>query len=158
MVLMKEKFLLDAINLSIEKMKEGCGGPFGAVIVRHDKIVAYGWNQVTSMNDPTAHAEIIAIRQACSNLNTFNLSDCEIYSSCEPCPMCLAAIYWARLRGLFYAATREDASNAGFDDSRIYKECAADWRKRSIFTEQALRSKAVKAFDLWSRKADRIEY
>ncbi|MHC4876230.1 MAG: nucleoside deaminase [Planctomycetota bacterium] len=152
------EFLREAIQLSIEKMESGAGGPFGAVIVRDGEIVGRGWNQVTSTNDPTAHAEIVAIREACSNLQTFSLSGCEIYSSCEPCPMCLAAIYWARLDCVYFAASADDAAAAGFDDRNFHRElCAADV-EHSIPMQQALRTEARAAFDAWLRKSDRIQY
>ena len=122
---MSEKaFMRRAAALALEKMRANSGGPFGAVIVRNDTIIAEGWNEVTSSNDPTAHAEIVAIRRACTLLGAFNLPDCDIYTSCEPCPMCLGAIYWARLRRVYYANTRADASQIGFDDGFIYSEVA----------------------------------
>src|SRR5690348_6993442 len=114
-----------AIALSAEKMAAGCGGPFGAIIARGGEVIASGWNQVTSANDPTAHAEIVAIREACRTLDSFSLTGCEIYTSCEPCPMCLGAIYWARLDRVYYANTRADAAAIGFDDARIYQEFQA---------------------------------
>jgi len=113
---MSQEFLREAIRLSLEKMEAGDGGPFGAVVVQNGRIVVRGWNRVTSTNDPTAHAEIVAIRDACANLNTFSLAGCQIYTSCEPCPMCFAAIYWSRLERIYYAATGQDAEAAGFDD------------------------------------------
>src|SRR6202451_4352684 len=122
---MKEEFMREAIRLSLSKMRGNCGGPFGAVIVRKGKIVGRGWNRVTSTNDPTAHAEISAIRDACKRLKSFQLDDCELYTSCEPCPMCLAAIYWARLKKVFYANTRKDAAKIAFDDDWLYQEVAA---------------------------------
>ena len=121
---MNHTFLREAIRLSIESLDANQGGPFGAVIVRGDEIVGRGWNRVTTANDPTAHAEIVAIRDACKRLNTFSLAGCELYSSCEPCPMCLAAIYWSRLDSLVFAATRDDAADAGFDDALFYEELA----------------------------------
>src|SRR5262245_29961376 len=124
-------FLREAIRLSIDKMQANEGGPFGAVIVRDGQIIGRGWNRVTSTNDPTAHAEIVAIRDACSRLKTFSLAGCEIYSSCEPCPLCLAAIFWARLDRIFYAATCEDAAAAGFDDGILYRELALPVANRS---------------------------
>jgi guanine deaminase len=155
---MNEKFLREAIRLSIEKMELGEGGPFGAVIVKNDRIVGEGWNRVTSINDPTAHAEIVAIRDACSRLESFSLSGCEIYASCEPCPMCLGAIHWARLDALYFAATREDAAAGGFGDLDIYDQMLLPTTLRSIPTGQALREEARAAFDEWRNKADRIEY
>ena len=155
---MDERFLREAIRLSIEKMNAGEGGPFGAVVVRDGQIVGVGWNRVTSGNDPTAHAEIVAIRDACLRLGTFRLSGCELYASCEPCPMCLAAIYWARIDRLCYAATREDAARAGFDDAWLYDQIALPSRQRSIPTSQHLRGEALPAFDAWAKKEDRVEY
>src|SRR6476619_2336431 len=119
---MNEKFMREAISLSIKKMRSGAGGPFGAVVVQGREIVGKGWNQVTSANDPTAHAEVVAIRDACRRLKTFQLDDCELYTSCEPCPMCLSAIYWARLKRVYYANTRKDAARIQFDDDFIYTE------------------------------------
>ena len=155
---MDVRFLREAIRLSIERVQGGEGGPFGAVIVRDGQIVGEGWNRVTSANDPTAHAEIVAIREACSRLGTFCLSGCELYASCEPCPMCLAAIYWARIDRLYYAATREDAAGAGFDDAWLYDQFALPPLQRSIPTSQHLRDEALAAFDAWTKKEDRVEY
>src|SRR5215467_14490780 len=121
---MKQKFMREAIRLSIQMMRRGKGGPFGAVIVKDNKIVGRGCNQVTSASDPTAHAEIVAIREACRRLEAFQLDDCDLYTSCEPCPMCLAAIYWARIRRVFYGNTRQDAAKIEFDDDFIYREVA----------------------------------
>lgn len=147
-----------AIVLSIEKMEAGEGGPFGAVIVKDNQIIARGWNRVTSANDPTAHAEVMAIREACSSLNTFDLSGCEIYASCEPCPMCLSAIYWARLDKLYFAAGRTDAAEAGFNDEFLYLEVSKPWKNRSLPSEQGLREEAQQAFAAWNCGADRIRY
>ncbi len=155
---MHEHFLREAIRLSIDEMQAGRGGPFGAVIVRDGRIVGTGSNRVTTTNDPTAHAEIVAIREACTRLGTFSLAGCEIYASCEPCPMCLAAIYWARLGRLYYAATRADAAAAGFDDAQIYDEIPLAPDARSIPTTQALRREALAALDAWAKQADRVEY
>jgi tRNA(Arg) A34 adenosine deaminase TadA len=155
---MQERFLREAIQLSIDHARAGRGGPFGAVVVRGGEIVGRGSNRVTSTNDPTAHAEIVAIREACRNLDTFTLAGCEIYASCEPCPMCLAAIYWARLDGLYCAATREDAAAAGFDDVRIYDEIALPPAERSVVAVQALRPKALAAFDAWRKNDQRVAY
>jgi tRNA(Arg) A34 adenosine deaminase TadA len=155
---MTPSFLRDAIRLSIEKMEAGEGGPFGAVVVRDGEIVGRGWNRVTSTNDPTAHAEIVAIRDACARLNTFSLAGCEIHTSCEPCPMCLAAIYWARLDRIFYAATCEDATLAGFDDRPFYRELTLPPGSRSIPMIQDLREEACEAFKAWMRKGDRVPY
>jgi tRNA(Arg) A34 adenosine deaminase TadA len=139
-------------------MQAGEGGPFGAIVVRGGQIVGRGWNRVTSTNDPTAHAEVVAIRDACSALQTFSLAGCEIYASCEPCPLCLAAIYWARLERLYYAATCDDAASAGFDDGTFYQELAKPAPQRSIPVEQALRDEACAAFQAWKNKADRVSY
>lgn len=147
-----------AIRLAVEAVESGLGGPFGAVIVREGEIVAVGQNRVTSAGDPTAHAEIVAIRAACEALGTHQLSGCVIYSSCEPCPMCLAAIEWARLDRLYYAATREDAAAAGFDDARLYEELALPPEERSLPTEMLLGDEALAAFRAWVDKKDRIPY
>ena len=155
---MNHDFLREAIRLSIEKMEANEGGPFGAVVVRNGGIVGRGWNRVTSTNDPTAHAEVAAIRDACSRLNTFSLAGCEIYSSCEPCPMCLAAIYWSRLERIYYAATCDDAAAAGFDDRQFYRELAKPAAERSIPVEQALREEALAALQAWVNKEDRIRF
>ncbi len=155
---MYQDFLREAIRLSVEKMEAGEGGPFGAVVVQDGKIVGRGWNRVTSSNDPTAHAEIVAIRDACARLNTFSLAGCEIYTSCEPCPMCFAAIYWARLERIHYAATCQDAAAAGFDDCRFYQEVALPPSSRSIPMIQDMQEEAGEAFRAWMRKADRIPY
>src|SRR2546422_1452742 len=140
---MKKQFMIEAIRLSIQKMRDGKGGPFGAVVVKANKIVGRGWNQVTSCNDPTAHAEIVAIRQACQRLKTFQLDDCELYTSCEPCPMCLAAIYWARLKKIYYGNTRRDAARIQFDDEFIYREVARPIARRRIPMRQLLRPEAL---------------
>ena len=155
---MNRDFLHEAIRLSMEKSQAGEGGPFGAVIVRNGTIVGRGWNRVTSANDPTAHAEITAIRDACRRLESFSLAGCEIFTSCEPCPMCLAAIYWARLDRVYYAATREDAAAVGFDDGRIYEELAMDIARRSLPMTQDLRDEACEALRAWQLKADRTPY
>ncbi len=152
-----KNFMSVAIELSLDSVKKG-GGPFGAVIVKDEKIIAKASNSVTLNNDPTAHAEINAIRAACSVLKTFDLSDCTIYTSCEPCPMCLGAIYWARINKIFYANTRIDAKGIGFDDSFIYDELEKPISKRSIPMTQIMQHEAGKAFDAWKQKADKIEY
>ena len=141
---MNPKFMREAVRLSREKMRRGAGGPFGAVVVRKNKIVGRGWNRVTSTNDPTAHAEVTAIRAACKKLQTFQLADCELYTSCEPCPMCLAAIYWARFQKVFYANTRRDAARIEFDDDLIYREVARPVGHRKIPMKQLLRPEALK--------------
>ena len=153
----KKKFMAKAIELSI-KSANTIGGPFGSVIVKDHKIIAEGSNKVTSTNGPTAHGEIVAIREACKNLNTFDLSGCEIYTSCEPCPMCLSAIYWSRLDKIYYANTREDAKNIDFDDSFIYTEIPKKIDDRKIKMVQMLREEALKAFEIWDKKVDKIKY
>ena len=155
---MKTKFMREAIRLSLRKMRANHGGPFGAVVVRQGKIIGRGWNRVTSTNDPTAHAEIVAIREACRRLKTFQLDDCELYTSCEPCPMCLAAIYWARLRQVGYANTRRDAARIGFDDDYLYREVGKPVTRRKIPMRQLLRREALRAFAEWKRKPDKIRY
>lgn len=150
--------MAEAIRLSRVKMQSGQGGPFGAVVVRHGKVIARGWNQVTSANDPTAHAEVMAIRMACRKLRTFQLDDCELYTSCEPCPMCLSAIYWARLKRVFYGNTRQDAAKIDFDDDLIYREVARPMSKRIIPMKQLLRMEALKVFHAWATKPDKIVY
>ena len=154
---MKNKFMTRAIELSIENVNLG-GGPFGSVIVKDDKIIAEGSNEVTLINDPTAHGEIVAIRQACKNFNNFVLSDCELYSTCEPCPMCLSAIYWAHIDKIYYANTRNDAKKIDFDDSLIYSELQKNLKKRKIPMVQMMRNEALKAFELWGKKADKVKY
>ena len=153
-----EYFMEKAVELSLENMRAGKGGPFGAIIVRQGKIVGTGANHVTSDNDPTAHAEMVAIRDACKNLGTFQLDDCEIYTSCEPCPMCLAAIYWARPKAIYYANTRKDAADIGFDDDFLYEELKKNLEERSLPIHQLDKSNALKVFDEWKRKTDKIEY
>ena len=146
-----------AIELSIESVNNGTG-PFGAVVVKNEKIIAEGSNKVTSTNDPTAHGEIVAIREACKQLNNFSLSGCELYSSCEPCPLCLSAIYWARINKIYYANTREDARKIDFDDSFIYSELQKNTNKRKIPMVQMMRNEALKAFELWDKKTDKVKY
>ena len=153
----KIKFMAKAIELSINSANT-IGGPFGSVIVKNNSIVAEGSNRVTSSKDPTAHGEIVAIREACKKLNTFDLSGCEIYTSCEPCPMCLSAIYWSRLDRIYYANTREDAKNIDFDDSFIYSEIPKKIDDRKIKMIQMLRDEALKAFEIWDKKVDKIKY
>jgi tRNA(Arg) A34 adenosine deaminase TadA len=154
----EEKFMQEAIDMSLHGINQNQGGPFGCVIVKGDKIVGRGNNKVTSSNDPTAHAEIVAIRDACNNLNSFQLDDCEIYTSCEPCPMCLGAIYWARPKIIYYANTREDAAQIGFDDSMIYEEMGTDISKRKIPIVAIGRDSALKIFQEWASKADKTQY
>lgn len=154
---MDNAFMNRAIELSIENVRSG-GGPFGAVIVKDGRIVAEGANRVTSLNDPTAHAEIVAIRNACATLGAFDLSGCEIYASCEPCPMCLGAIYWARLSRIHFASLSADASKAGFDDSFIYLEFERPFPLRSIPVTQMMREQALAAFRAWQEKANKTPY
>ena len=147
-----------AIALSVDKMQAGCGGPFGAVIVKNGGVIGKGWYRVTSSCDPTAHAEISAIRDACQTIKDFSLKGATLYTSCEPCPMCLAAIYWARLDKLWFAATRADAADAGFDDERIYSEVSKDWKTRSLPSEQGMKPEAQQAFTAWKADAGRTPY
>ena len=154
---MKNKFMTRAIELSIESVNSG-GGPFGSIIVKNDKVIAEGSNKVTLDNDPTAHGEIVAIRNACKSLNNFNLSGCELYSTCEPCPMCLSAIYWAHIDKVYYANTRDDAQKIDFDDSLIYSELLTNVKKRKIPMFQMMRDEALKAFELWDKKTDKVRY
>jgi guanine deaminase len=155
---MKNPFMREAIRVSIQMMRRGKGGPFGAIVVRKGKIIGKGWNQVTSTNDPTAHAEIVAIREACRRLKTFRLDDCELYTSCEPCPMCLSAIYWARFKKVFYANTRRDAADIDFDDDFIYTEVSRPISERKLVMKQIMRKEALAAFEEWQAKADKIKY
>ncbi len=154
---MKNEFMKRAIELSIQNINKG-GGPFACVIVRDNNIVGEGSNKVTSTNDPTAHGEVVAIREACKKLNNFSLKGCELYSTCEPCPMCLSAIYWARIDKIYYANTREDAGKIDFDDSLIYSEFEKKINERKIPMIQMMREDALKAFELWSKKIDKIKY
>lgn len=147
-----------AIELSREKMSEGYGGPFGCVVVMDGEIVGEGWNQVTSRNDPTSHAEIVAIRQACLNLGTFSLEGAVVYASCEPCPMCLGAIYWSRASKLYFANATEDAARIGFDDGVLYSELCLDWPQRALAADRLLADEAVEVFSEWMQKPDRVQY
>lgn len=158
MSLEAKTFMREAIRLSFENMRAGKGGPFGAVIVKDGKIIARGFNQVTSSNDPTAHAEVVAIREACKALNRFQLDDCEIYTSCEPCPMCLGAIYWARLTKMYFANTKVDAANIGFDDQFIYQEIDLPLSERKLKSEQLLSDEALLAFKEWQEMQNKILY
>jgi guanine deaminase len=153
-----ERLLRKAIRLARTRMREGRGGPFGAVVARDGVIVARGWNSVTTSLDPTAHAEVVAIRRACRTLGTFHLEGCVLYSSCEPCPMCLAAAYWARVDRLLYAATRDDAARAGFDDAFIYDQVPLAPEARTLPTDHLLRAEAIVVFDEWLAKPDRVPY
>jgi tRNA(Arg) A34 adenosine deaminase TadA len=151
-------FMREAIRLSREKMRHNAGGPFGAIVVCGSEIIGRGWNQVTSANDPTAHAEVMAVRDACARRGAFRLDDCEIYTSCEPCPMCLGAIYWARLRKVYFASSRADAALVGFDDESFYREMAKPIEERSLPMEQALREEALSVFSEWEEKSDKTRY
>ena len=155
---MQQKFMGRAIELSRIHMRAGAGGPFGAVIVKDGKIISEGYNEVISSKDPTAHAEIMAIRKATSKLDTFHLTGCEIYTSCEPCPMCLATIYWARIEKIYFANTAEDARDIGFDDQFFYQELQLPRAERQIPSHQLLRDQALAVFKEWQEKVDRIEY
>lgn len=154
---MHRKFMEQAIALANESVKEG-GGPFGAVIVRNGEVVAGGSNSVTLLNDPTAHAEVQAIRKACAKLGSFNLAGCVVYTSCEPCPMCLSALYWAGVERIYYANTRQDAADIHFDDSLIYEQIPLDPAKRLIPAEQLMREEALESFRLWENKSNKVEY
>ena len=154
----EEKFMQEAIKLSHKGMTDNEGGPFGCIIVKGDEIVGRGNNKVSSTNDPTAHAEVTAIRDACKNLGTFQLHDCEIYTSCEPCPMCLGAIYWARPKIVYYANNRQDAADIGFDDSMIYNEMTVPIEDRKIPIIAIGREHALKVFDTWREKPDKTVY
>lgn len=153
-----EKFMRTAIELAHDGFTHNKGGPFGAVIVYDGKIVGRGCNKVTSTNDPTAHAEVVAIRDACHHLKTFSLKGAQIYTSCEPCPMCLAAIFWARLDAIWYAATRDDAAKIGFDDAFFYEEIAHTPQNRQIPSLPILRDESIKVFDKWSKFDTKIQY
>ncbi|MAN26032.1 MULTISPECIES: nucleoside deaminase [Mesonia] len=153
-----KKFMRRAIELAQEGMNSNAGGPFGAVVVRNEEIIAEGYNKVTSTNDPTAHAEVTAIRKACEILATFQLEDCILYTSCEPCPMCLGAIYWARFKKVFYALEQADAATIGFDDEFIYQEIDKKPQDRKITFEPILREEALPVFQEWDKKENRTDY
>ena len=148
----------EAIRLSFETMRNNTGGPFGAVIVKDGKIIARGFNKVVTSNDPTAHAEVVAIREACIALNDFQLNGCEIYTSCEPCPMCMAAIYWARPDKVYYANSKTDAAEIGFDDDFIYQEIALPYTERKIPILRMMENEALEAFKEWTNKNDKVNY
>ncbi|HEU0112524.1 MAG TPA: nucleoside deaminase [Flavisolibacter sp.] len=154
----EQEFMREAIRLSVANVEEAKGGPFGAVVVKDGKIIARGINRVTEINDPTAHAEIVAIREACTVLNTYQLTGCQIYTSCEPCPMCLGAIYWSRADKLYFGNTRHDAAAIHFDDEFIYEELAKPIKERSLFTQQLLREEALQAFQKWEQNDQKINY
>jgi tRNA(Arg) A34 adenosine deaminase TadA len=155
---MGNAFMQEAIRRATENVRDGLGGPFAAVVVKDGRVIAAGANSVTATNDPTAHAEVTAIREACRELGTFQLTGCEIYTSCEPCPMCLGAIYWARPDRVFYAATASDAAAAGFDDSFIYEELKRAQADRRIPLEPMMREAGLEPFREWTQKNDRIRY
>jgi len=154
----EKKYMEMAIAAAMTGMNNDEGGPFGAIVIKGDSIVGRGNNKVTSTNDPTAHAEVVAIRDACNNLQTFQLDGCDLYTSCEPCPMCLGAIYWARPDRVFYACTREDAANIGFDDDLIYEELKVPMTDRKISFVQINRAEALKVFESWKEKGDKTVY
>ena len=155
---LERTFMKEAINEAAKSIEYKNGGPFGAVVVKDGKVLGRGHNQVTANNDPTAHAEIIAIREACKTLDTFNLEGCEIYASCEPCPMCLGSIYWANISKLYYAATKEDASKAEFSDAHFYEEIALPKNERKLQSIQLMREDAVKVFEKWIETENKIPY
>lgn len=155
---MQKRFMKEAIRMAVENVLRGEGGPFACVIVRDDEIVGRGTNRVTTTNDPTAHGEIVAIRDACRNLQQFQLTGCDVYTSCEPCPMCLGAIYWARPANVFYAASQHEAAEAGFDDAFIYREIALDADMRSIPMERVAGEAALEPFEAWRRVEEKTHY
>jgi guanine deaminase len=154
----REEFLVMAFEIALQGVESGAGGPFGAVVVRGDDVLASAHNQVVATNDPTAHAEIGAIRAACAVLNSFQLDDCELYASCEPCPMCLGAIYWARPAAVFFSATRDDAAAAGFDDAFVYEEIALPPQARTLPMRRIEHPEAAAPFAAWESKPDKVEY
>ena len=154
---MSNKFMMKAIELSIKSVNNGTG-PFGAVIVKNNKIISEGFNTVTLSNDPTSHAEIVAIRAACKELSNVSLEDCDLYTTCEPCPRCLSAIYWARINKIYYANTRSDAKKIDFSDAMIYEELNKTINERKIPMHQMMREEAIKAFEMWDKKTDKVKY
>lgn len=154
---MNKNIMREAIKLANESIKDG-GGPFAAIITKNNEIIAYGTNQVTNNNDPTAHAEVVAIRNAAKTLENFNLAGCEIYTTCEPCPMCLGAIYWAKISKIYYGNTKEDAANIGFDDQFIYEELELPKEKRQLAMEALLRDETIETFKIWDKMSDKKEY
>lgn len=152
------EFMQRAIELARSGMESGAGGPFGAVVVKNNEIIAEGWNKVTSSNDPTAHAEVTAIRAACKKLGSFQLDDCVIYTSCEPCPMCLGAIYWARPKKVYYGCNKQDAAGIAFDDQFIYDEIETPINQRQIPFQQVAQADALEVFKAWAEKVDKTEY
>jgi guanine deaminase len=153
-----EKFMREAIALALENVRSGEGGPFAALIVKDEQVIAKGTNRVTSTNDPTAHAEVVAIREACQVLRNFQLEGCELYSTCEPCPMCLGAIYWARPSRIFYASSAAEAAAAGFDDQFIYEEVKLPAEKRRIPITQMLREESLSIFAAWAKQPNKLAY
>ena len=153
-----EKFMSEAVKAALKGMNNNEGGPFGCIVVKDGEIIGIGNNKVTSTNDPTAHAEVTAIRDACKKINSFQLDGCIIYTSCEPCPMCLGAIYWARPDKVYYGSNQQDAANIGFDDEFIYKEIPLPYNERSIPFEQIARKIALEPFNKWEKKQDKTEY
>lgn len=158
MVDQHEFFLKKALDLAVDNVKQALGGPFGAVIVKNGEVIASGANRVTTTNDPTAHAEVVVIRAACEKLGSFQLDDCELYTSCEPCPMCLAAIYWARIKSFYFAGDQQDAARAQFDDSFIYQEIAKPVSARSIPGHRLLAPEGSRPFDEWLRTQNKVRY
>jgi guanine deaminase len=154
----EQNFMNKATQLAVDNVTSGLGGPFGALVVKDGQIIGTGQNKVTSSNDPTAHAEVQAIREACNHLNSFQLTGCVIYTSCEPCPMCIGAIYWARPDAVYYASTKEDAASIGFDDRFIYEEIALPMNKRSISIKQVVTNESMNPFKLWASSVNKIEY
>ena len=152
------KFMRMAIDLATENVRSGKGGPFGAVVVRHGEVIAAAANSVTSTNDPTAHAEVNAIRAACRSMESFQLDDCDVYASCEPCPMCLAALYWSRCRAIFYGNTKSDAAAVGFDDSFLHDEVKRPMEDRLIPFCRVLGDEAIESFEVWKQSSERIDY
>jgi len=155
---MQERFMAEAIRLSLENVESDGGGPFAALVVRNGEIIGRGTNQVTKLNDPSAHAEVLAIRDACRRLNNFQLPGCDIYTTCEPCPMCLGLIYWARPERVYYGNSAADAAAIGFDDSRIYQQISVPHAQRSIPMVQVMREQAWGAFRAWQAKPDKVPY
>ena len=151
-------YMQEAVNLARKGVENNEGGPFGCVIVKNDTIVGRGWNKVLADNDPTAHAEIVAIRNACNNLQTFQLDDCEVFTTCEPCPMCLGALYWARPKKVYFASTREDAASIGFDDNLIYEELVKKFDERKLTMQRFGREEPIKLFEEWQIKTDKNDY
>jgi len=154
----EEKFMRMVLDLAVENVRSGVGGPFAAIVVKGEEVIATGVNQVITRNDPTAHAEMNVIRAACAALDSFQLAGCEVYSSCEPCPMCLGALYWARPDHIYFSAMRDDAAASGFDDSFIYEEVVQEFGKRNIATTRLLPDEANRPFDAWEEKDDKVRY